>query len=87
MSKPSEVAISILVLLNNINELIVESSDRQNAKEVMKALRTYGKNKNFPLPQDKMNNFDAVLLDAKPFTLTSIIKDIAADVVYAGSKL
>jgi len=87
MSKPSEIAISILAILNNINELIVQSSDRQNAKEVMEALRTYGKNKNFPLPQDKMNNFDAVLFDAKPFTLTSIIKDIAADVVYIGSKL
>ena len=86
MSKLSEIATSILTLLNNVNDLIVESSDRQNAKEVMKAIVVYGKNKNFPLPQDKIANFYAVLLDAKPFTLTSIIKDIASDVVIIGNK-
>ena len=77
----SPTARFILTLLNNINDLIVQSSDRENALDVMKALRVYGKNKNFLLPQDKIDNFQAVLLDARPFTLTSIIKDIADDVV------
>lgn len=86
MPKSSETASSILAILNNINDLIVKSSDRQNAKEVMKALKIYGENKNFPLPQDKINNFYAVLLDAKPFTLTSIIKDIASDIIEADRK-
>jgi len=83
MPKSSETATSILAILNNINDLIVESSDRQNAKEVMKALIVYAKNKNTPLPKDKIDNFYAVLLDAKPYTLTSLIKDIASDVITA----
>ena len=77
----SPTALSLITLLSNINDLIVQSSDRDNARDVMKAFRVYGKNKNFPLPQDKIENFLAVLIDSKPFTLTSIIKDIADDIV------
>ena len=81
MPKLSATARSILTILNNINELIVQSSSREEAKDVMKALRVYAKNMNFPMPQDKIDNFYAVLIDSKPFTLTSIIKDIAEDVL------
>jgi len=86
MSKLSPTALSILTLLNNINELIVISSDRQNAKDVMRALRVYANKKRFPLPEEKVDNFLSVLIDSKPYTLTSIIKDIAGDVVYADAK-
>jgi len=86
MQSLSDTARSILTLLNNINDLIVQSSDRQDARDVMKALRVYGKNMNFPLPQDKIENFFAVLLDSKPFTLTSIVKDIAEDVLVIDKK-
>jgi hypothetical protein len=81
MPKLSDTARSILTILNNINDLIVQSSEREEARDVMRALRVYAKNKNFPMPQDKIDNFYAVLLDAKPFTLTSIIKDIAEEVI------
>jgi len=82
----SETARSIITLLNNANELIVQSSDRKDARDVMRAIRVYGANKGFPLPQDKIDNFYAVLLDARPFTLTSIIKDIAEDVIKIDKK-
>jgi len=82
----SDTARSILTMLNNVNELIVQSSDREGAQDVMRALRVYAKNKNFPMPQDKIDNFYAVLIDARPFTLTSIIKDIAEDVIVLDKK-
>jgi len=86
MSNLSDVATSILTLLNNINELIVKSSDRKNAEDVMRALRVYAKSKNFPVSQDKIDNFFAILIDARPYTLTMLIKDIADDVIIAGLK-
>ena len=86
MYKLSDTASSILTLLNNVNELIVQSSDRKNAREVMKAIRAYAKGKNFNLSQDKIDNFGAILLDARPYTLTMLIKDIADDVIALDSK-
>ena len=86
MPKLSDTAISLLTLLNNINELIVKSSDRKNAEEVMKALRVYAKGKGFELPEDMVNNWFAILLDAKPYTLTILIKDIADDVIKTDTK-
>lgn len=81
MAQLSEIASSLITILNNANELIVKSSDRQNAVNVMKAFKIYAENHNFNVPEDKINNFIAVILDARPYTLTSIIKDIAEDVV------
>lgn len=86
MPNLSSTATSILTLLNNINELIVKSSDRKNAQEVMSALRAYAKGKNFLLPQDKIDNFAAILIDARPYTLTMLIKDIADDVLLIEAK-
>lgn len=76
----SSTASSILAILNNVNELIVRSSDRNSARDVIKALRVYAKNKNFPILDDKIDNFLAVLIDARPITLTYLIRDMAADV-------
>jgi len=81
MQKLSDTALSIITLLHNINELITRSSDRKSAKEVLSAVRVYAKNKRFTMPEDKMDNFFSVLLDARPLTLTTILKDIAEDVV------
>jgi len=86
MPKLSETATSILTLLNNANELIVKSSDRKNAAGVMRALRAYAKGKKFLLRQDLLDNFFAVLLDARPYTLTMLIKDIADDVILIDAK-
>jgi len=82
----SDKATSILAILNNINELIVQSSDRKSASDVMRALVVYGKNVKFDLPEEKINNFQTILLDARPYTLTSLIKSIAEDIVSADNK-
>jgi len=84
--KLSQTAISILTLLNNIDELIVKSQDRENARDVMKALNVYAASKNFRLPQDKVDNFYAVLLDSRIYTLSSLLKDIAVDVTIIDTK-
>jgi len=77
----SHRTVSILALLNNINDLIVESSNREKARDVMRALVVYAKEKRFRLPEEKIENFYAILLDSKPYTLTSLIKDIAQSVI------
>lgn len=82
----SDTAQSLLTILNNINELIVKSSDRKSAEDVMKALVVFAKGKQFPIPQDKVDNFHAILIDARPVTLTLLIKDIADDILLSDSK-
>ena len=82
----SDNASSILTLLNNINELIVKSSDRQSASEVMRALVVYADTKHFSVSKEKIENFYKILLDSKPYTLTSLIKSIAEDVMIEDSK-
>ena len=77
----SETATSLLTLLNNIDELIIRCNNRQDARDVMKAFRIYATNHNFSIPEDKVDNFHAVLLDSKPYTISSIVHDIAADVI------
>ena len=86
MPNLSETAKSLLTLLNNIDELIVKSNNREDAIDVMKAFRVYAKNKHFNIPQDKINNFLQVIYDAKPYTLNYIIKDIASDIVQLDKK-
>lgn len=77
----SPTAVSILTLLNNINDLIVKSNNREGASDVMKALTIYAGNFKYPIPQDKIDNFHAVLLDSRPITLSYIVHDIASDIV------
>ena len=86
MQKLSDTASSIITLLHNANELITKSSDRKSAREVLSAVRVYAKNKRFAMPDDKIDNFFSVLLDARPLTLTTILKDIAEDVVLFDKK-
>lgn len=85
-NKINSVATSILTLLNNIDELIVLSSDRQNARDVMEALTIYAASQNFLLPIDKVENFYSILLDARPQTISFIVKDIAGDVIQTSQK-
>ena len=77
----SPTAATIITLLNNIDELIVVSNKRKEASDVMRALTIYADNLNFGLPKDKINNFQAVLLDSRPMTLSYILQDIAASVI------
>jgi len=86
MSRLSPTAISIITLLNNMDELIVLSNNREGAKDAMRAMKVYADNKSFPLPEEKIYNFYAVLLDSRPYTLSSLLKDLAKEVVRIDSK-
>jgi len=87
MPQLSETSISLLTILNNINDLIVLSSARKEADDVMRALSVYAKNKSFPLPEDKIENFHFILLDSKPYTITSLLHDIARDIIITDNKI
>ena len=85
MPQLSPTAISLITLLNNINELIVLSNNREGAKDTMRAMKVYAESKNFPLPEEKISNFYAVLLDSRPYTLSSLLKDLAKEIVFIDS--
>jgi len=86
MDQVSPTARSLLVLLNNIDELIVKSNNRKDAREVMEAFSLYAKSKNFPTPLEKIDNFYAILLDGRPETISFLVKDIARDILKSGLK-
>lgn len=86
MPQLSPTAVSIITLLNNIDELIVLSNSRSKAKDTMRAMKVYAETKNFPLPEEKIANFYAVLLDSRPYTLSSLLRDMAQEVVRIDSK-
>jgi len=77
----SPTALKLLAILNNINELIVLSNDRQSARDVMKAFRVYASDKGFDISEDKIENFLAILIDSRPYTLSYLIQEIAKDVI------
>ena len=84
--KLSPIASSIITLLNNINDLVTISSKRQEARDVMAALRIYAKNSKFGLSestQEKIDQFNAILLDSRPITITYLVQDIAQDILRA----
>jgi len=76
----SQTGKSIITLLNNINELITISQDRQGAQEVMRCLDKYSKDNSFTIPQEKIDNFHRICIDSRPCVLSSLISDIARDV-------
>ena len=84
--KLSPTATSLLILLNNIRDLVAQSNNRQGAKDVMSALKIYARNKNFPCPEDKIDDFYAVLLDSRPNTISFLLHDIAQDIITADKK-
>jgi hypothetical protein len=87
MSKEiSAIAMSLITLLNNINDLVTISNKRKEARDVMNALRIYAKNSKYVLAentQHKMDHFDAVLLDSRPLTITYLVQDITQDILKA----
>lgn len=82
--RSSEIA-SIITLLNNINDLIVISNKRKEASDVMKALTIYAHNIGYKIPDDKIENFHAILLDSRPITLSYVIRNIASDILSGSS--
>ena len=79
--KISQTAKSILVFLNNINDLITISNNRTLALEVLRALIVFAKNNQFELPMNHIQNFQRVCLDSKANILSSILSEIANDVI------
>jgi len=72
---------SIITLINNAHDLIVVSHKRKEAGEVIRALRAFARDKNYPLPDEKIENFLSVLIDSRPNTLSYLLTDLAKTVV------
>lgn len=79
--KFSPTARTIFALLNNINDLVSQSNDRNNADDVMRALSIYANGKDFALPQLKIDNFHEILIDSRSTTISELLRSIAVDVV------
>lgn len=82
--KISDTAMSLLALLNNVDELLVKSNNRQDAKEVLRAFYIYASAKNFTVDYNKIEHFNLVLLDYPTHKLSNLVKDIAQDVMKTG---
>jgi len=80
---------SIITLLNNINDLIVISNKRKEASDVMRALTIYAHSIGYKIPDSKIENFHAILLDSRPVTLSYVIRNIASDILtgYSGKQI
>lgn len=77
----SDTALTLITHLNNINDLIVIASDRNAAKDSMKAFKLYAQGKNVTVPEEKIEHFMSVLYDARPYTLTCILKEISEEIL------
>ena len=72
---------SVIVLLNNVDELVTVSNARKEAVDAMKALKIYAKNQHINVPEQKIDQYISVVWDSRPLTLSAIVRDIAMDVV------
>ena len=72
---------TIIVLLNNIEELVTQSNDRNAAIDAMKALKIYAKQQRVNVPEEKIDQYLSVVWDSRPITLAAIVKDIVNEVV------
>jgi len=77
----SEDIQSIITLLNNVDDLIVMSSKRSEAKDVMDAIQIFAKSHHIQLPEDQIEDFYDLLYDSRPNTLSGLLKNIAHDLV------
>jgi ABC-type uncharacterized transport system substrate-binding protein len=77
----SQTTRSVLTLINNAHDLIVYSNKRKEAKDVVRALKAFARDKNYSLPEQKIDNFLSVLLDSRPNTLSYLLTDIAKTIV------
>ena len=76
----SEIAKTLITILSNINDLIVVSSDRNTAAKEIRAFSAYAESHDFPVEENKIDNFKMILLDSRATTLSSVLTDIAVDV-------
>jgi hypothetical protein len=68
-------------MLNNANELITISQDRQSASEVMRALKVYAKSNQIDIPEERFDHFDSILIDSRAYTLSYLIQQMAKDIL------
>jgi len=81
--KFSQEAESILTFLNNIEELIVQSNNRKDAAKVLRSLQAFIKDNKYPLPEleSDIKNLLRVLIDSRPYTISSMLHDMGRDVI------
>lgn len=71
----------IVVLLNNVEELIVLSNDRKNARAVLEAIEIYSKGTNIQIPINKILDLKKMLIDSPPPKISNVIKNISKEIV------
>lgn len=79
--EPSSDIKCIVTLLNNMDDLIVISSKRAEAKDVMDAIKLFAKSRYVDLPEDKVEDFYDLLYDSRPSTLSGLLRSIAHELV------
>lgn len=79
--EPSSDIKSIITLLNNVDDLIVVSSKRAEAKDVMDAIKIFAKSRYIDLPEDQVEDFYDLLYDSRPITLSGLLRSIAHTLV------
>ncbi len=75
--EPSPDIKSIITLLNNADDLIVISSKRAEASDVMDAIKIFAKSHHVELPEDQIEDFYDLLYDSRPNTLSGLLRNIA----------
>lgn len=76
----SQTAKSLITLLNNVNELVVDSSRRTAAKDVLKAMKIYAQNVRYSIPDELIDDLSDVMLDSRDITITYMIREIATKI-------
>lgn len=77
---------SVIVLLNNIEEMVRISNMRREAVDAMKALKIYARQKHIEIPTNKIDQYIDVVYDSRPETLSNIVREIVSQVVQDNRK-
>ena len=72
---------SVMVLLNNIEEMVTISNMRKEAIDAMTALGVYAKAKHINVPERRIALYISVVYDSRPETLSHIVREIASEIV------
>ncbi len=72
---------SIIVLLNNIEEMVTKSNMRKEAIDAMTALGVYAKAKHIKVPENRIAQYISVAYDSRPETLSHLVREIANETV------
>lgn len=84
--EPSQDVKSVVTLLNNIDDLIVVSNKRKEAKDVMDAVKIFSKSRHIQLPEEEIDDFYDLLYDSRPQTISGLLKNISHELIVADRK-